>query len=140
MSHTSSQQNLLHDRIAARLAPLLPPGSKLLLGLSGGMDSVVLLHVLHRLAPELGITLSAMHVHHGISPNADAWAQFCSGLCARYGVPLEVVHVDIAPLKETHGIEASARKLRHAAFAASDCRYVALAHHADDQHLSAAKE
>ncbi len=133
MSHTPSHSNLFHDRIAAQLAPRLPAGSKLLLGLSGGMDSVVLLHVLNSLAPELGFTLSAMHVHHGISPNADAWAQFCSGLCACYDISLEIKHVDIAPLKEAHGIEASARKLRHAAFAESDIPFVALAHHADDQ-------
>lgn len=133
MSHTSSRPDPLHDRIAAQLAPRLPAGSKLLLGLSGGMDSVVLLHVLHHLAPELGFTLSAMHVHHGISPNADAWARFCTELCGRYAIPLEIKHIDIAPLKDAHGIEASARKLRHAAFAESACRYVALAHHADDQ-------
>ncbi len=133
MSHKSPHSNPLDDRIAAQLAPLLPAGSTLLLGLSGGMDSVVLLHVLHRLAPELGFTLSAMHVHHGISPNADAWATFCTQLCERYAIPLEIKHVDIAPLKDAHGIEASARKLRHAAFAASDCRHIALAHHADDQ-------
>lgn len=123
----------MHDRIAAQLAPLLPAGSSLLLGLSGGLDSVVLLHILHRLAPELGFTLSAMHVHHGISPNADAWASFCAELCERHAIPLQIRHVDIAPLKDAHGIEASARKLRHAAFAESACRYVALAHHADDQ-------
>lgn len=133
MSHTSFHSKPLHDRIAAQLAPLLPAGSRLLLGLSGGMDSVVLLHILHRLAPQLGCTLSAMHVHHGISPNADAWAQFCSKLCERHAIPLEIKHVDIAPLKDTHGIEASARKLRHEAFAESDARYIALAHHADDQ-------
>lgn len=133
MSHTALQLNPLHDRIAAQLAPLLPAGSKLLLGLSGGMDSVVLLHILHRLAPQLDFTLSAIHVHHGISPNADAWARFCAELCSRYGIPLKIKHVDIAPLKEAHGIEASARKLRHAAFAENACRYLALAHHADDQ-------
>ncbi len=133
MSHTSFHPNSLHDRIAVQLAPLLPAGSKLLLGLSGGMDSVVLLHALNHLAPRLGYTLSAMHVHHGISSNADDWAKFCAGLCARYAVPLQIKHVDITSLKEKHGIEASARKLRHAAFADSACRYIALAHHADDQ-------
>ncbi|MDD5470680.1 MAG: tRNA lysidine(34) synthetase TilS [Sideroxydans sp.] len=133
MSHSSSHSINLHDRIAARLAPQLPAGSKLLLGLSGGMDSVVLLHVLDSLAPKLGFKLSAMHVHHGISPNADAWALFCSELCARYAIPLEIKRVDIAPLKDAHGIEASARKLRHAAFASSGIPYVALAQHADDQ-------
>lgn len=132
MSHASNS-TLLHDRIAAQLAPLLPAGSRLLLGLSGGMDSVVLLHILHTLVPRLKVTLSAMHVHHGISPNADAWARFCAECCARYDVPLEVKHVNIAPLKDAHGIEASARKLRHAAFAESGIPFVALAHHADDQ-------
>jgi tRNA(Ile)-lysidine synthase len=97
------------------------------------MDSVVLLHLLHSLAPRFEWRLSALHVHHGISPNADAWADFCTGLCARYDIPLHVEHVDIAPLRDEHGIEAAARKLRHAAFARQPCDFVALAHHADDQ-------
>lgn len=97
------------------------------------MDSVVLLHLLHRLAPRFGWHLSALHVHHGISSNADAWASFCAGLCAQHGIPLRIKRVDIAPLREAHGIEAAARKLRHAAFAQQACDFVALAHHADDQ-------
>lgn len=133
MSHSIPHPTQLQSRISARLAPLLLSGSKLLVGLSGGMDSVVLLHILHAITPALGVKLMAMHVHHGISPNADAWAQFCTGLCTRYGIPLEIKHVDIAPLKDVHGIEASARKLRHAAFAESGIPYVAVAHHADDQ-------
>lgn len=133
MSQTSFHPDPFHDRIAAQLAPRLSAGSKLLLGLSGGMDSVVLLHVLTALAPRLDFKLHAMHVHHGISPNADAWAGFCADLCARYGIPLEVRYVNITPLQGDHGIEASARKLRHAAFAQSDIPFVALAHHADDQ-------
>lgn len=97
------------------------------------MDSVVLLHLLHTLAPRFEWHLSALHVHHGISSNADAWADFCTGLCARYRIPLQVERVDIAPLRDAHGIEAAARKLRHAAFARQSCDFVALAHHADDQ-------
>lgn len=97
------------------------------------MDSVVLLHLLHILAPRFEWRLSALHVHHGISPNADAWANFCADLCARKGIPLHIERVDIAPLRDEHGIEAAARKLRHAAFARQPCDYVALAHHADDQ-------
>lgn len=97
------------------------------------MDSVVLLHLLHPLAQRFEWRLSALHVHHGISPNADAWADFCTDLCSRMDIPLHVEHVDIAPLRADHGVEAAARKLRHAAFfrQAGDC--VALAHHADDQ-------
>ena len=120
------------ERVAARIAPLLPAHSSILIGLSGGVDSVVLLHLLHELAPHFSWRLSALHVHHGISPNADAWAKFCAGLCALHQIPLHIEHVDIAPLRE-HGIEAAARKLRHAAFAGQPCDFVALAHHADDQ-------
>ena len=133
-------RNNLSDKLAAQLAPLVPAGSSILVGLSGGVDSVVLLHLLHELAPRFFWKLSALHVHHGISPNADAWADFCAGLCAGYAIPLHVEKVDIAPLRE-HGIEAAARKLRHAAFAGQAlrpgsgqaCDFVALAHHADDQ-------
>jgi tRNA(Ile)-lysidine synthase len=129
----SSRKSNLADTVAARLAPLLPKHSHLLIGLSGGMDSVVLLHLLHALAPRFEWRLSALHVHHGISPNADAWADFCAGLCAERGIPLHIERVDIAPLRDDHGIEAAARKLRHAAFAKQPCDCVALAHHADDQ-------
>ncbi len=97
------------------------------------MDSTVLLHLLHSLAPRFEWRLSAVHVHHGISPNADAWSDFCAGLCASYDIPLHIERVDIAPLRGDHGIEAAARKLRHGAFASLPCDFVALAHHADDQ-------
>ena len=97
------------------------------------MDSVVLLHLLNSLAPRFEWRLSALHVHHGISPNANAWADFCTKLCTQHGIPLQIDRVDIAPLRDEHGIEAAARKLRHAAFARQDCDFVALAHHADDQ-------
>lgn len=97
------------------------------------MDSVVLLHLLHTLAPRFEWRLSAVHVHHGISPHADAWADFCAELCARHAIPLHVERVNIAELRNEHGIEAAARKLRYAAFAGRKCDFIALAHHADDQ-------
>ncbi len=127
-----SSPNQLSERVAAQIAPLLPAHSRILIGLSGGVDSVVLLHLLNQFAPKFTWQLSALHVHHGISPNADAWAKFCTELCANSDIPLTIEHVDIAPLRE-HGIEAAARKLRHAAFAKQPCDVVALAHHADDQ-------
>jgi tRNA(Ile)-lysidine synthase len=124
--------NYLVERVAAQIAPLLPAHSSILIGLSGGVDSVVLLHLLHKLAARFSWLLSALHVHHGISPNADAWSDFCADLCARHLISLHIERVDIAPLRE-HGVEAAARKLRHAAFAEQPCDFVALAHHADDQ-------
>ncbi|HLP99016.1 MAG TPA: tRNA lysidine(34) synthetase TilS [Sideroxyarcus sp.] len=129
----SSRKSNLADTVAARLAPLLPKHSHILIGLSGGMDSSVLLHLLNQLTPRFQWRLSALHVHHGISRNADTWADFCGRLCAGYGIPLHVERVDIGPLRDEHGIEAAARKLRHAAFAKQSCDAVALAHHADDQ-------
>jgi len=124
--------NNLTERVAAQIAPLLPAHSSILIGLSGGVDSVVLLHLLHKLSTRFSWQLSALHVHHGISPNADAWSDFCADLCARLHISLHIERVDIAPLRE-HGIEAAARKLRHAAFAEQSCDFVAVAHHADDQ-------
>jgi tRNA(Ile)-lysidine synthase len=120
------------DRVAAQIAPLLPAHSSILIGLSGGVDSVVLLHVLHTLAEGFCWKLSAVHVHHGISPHADAWAAFCADLCTTHHIPLLIEKVDITPLR-AQGIEAAARQLRHAAFASQPCDFVALAHHADDQ-------
>ena len=122
----------LADRVAALITPQVPAHSSILIGLSGGVDSVVLLHLLNQLAPRFFWQLSALHVHHGISPNADAWADFCADLCAQHQIPLYIEHVDIAPLR-AHGIEAAARKLRHAAFAAQASDFVAVAHHIDDQ-------
>ncbi len=97
------------------------------------MDSVVLLHLLQSIAPRFRWQLSALHVHHGISPNADAWAEFCIKLCAQYDIPLQVERVDITCLRDEHGVEAAARKMRHKAFLNQVCDVVALAHHADDQ-------
>jgi len=122
----------LTERVAAQIAPLLPAHSSILVGLSGGVDSVALLHLLHKLAARYSWQLSALHVHHGISRNADAWALFCAELCERHHIPLRIEHVDIAPLR-SHGIEAAARKLRLAALYRQPCDFVALAHHADDQ-------
>lgn len=127
----SSSPDLI-SRVAAGISAQLPRGSSILVGLSGGVDSVVLLHLLTLLAPRFFWKISALHVHHGISPNADAWADFCAALCDRFSIPLHTERVDIAPLREM-GIEAAARHLRQAAFAGQSSDFVALAHHSDDQ-------
>src|SRR5882762_4676738 len=103
-------------------------GKRLAVGLSGGVDSVVLLHVLKQ-HPEFD--LSAIHVHHGLSPNAGAWARFCRTLCARWGVPLAVRRVKVA--KEGRGPEAAAREARYRALKNIPGDAVALAHNRDDQ-------
>ncbi len=117
-----------------RLSVSLPAelrGRHLAAGLSGGVDSVVLLHLLRDLAPRHGYSLSAVHVHHGLSPNADAWARFCGKLCRGWGVPLAVRRVRIR--KKGKGLEAAAREARHAVFAKLRVDAIALAHQLDDQ-------
>jgi tRNA(Ile)-lysidine synthase len=76
--------------------------------------------------------LRAVHVHHGISPNADAWARFCRRLCRDWRVPLSVLRVDIGS-SYGKGLEAAARDARRAALAGVRADAVALAHHLDDQ-------
>ncbi|MBV8032600.1 MAG: tRNA lysidine(34) synthetase TilS [Betaproteobacteria bacterium] len=103
---------------------------RLVVGLSGGVDSVVLLHLLKALEPSLGYELSAVHVHHGLSPNADRWAAFCRRLCRRWKIPLVVRKVAVA--KGRDGPEAAARRARYAIFRAVGTD-IALAHNLDDQ-------
>ncbi len=131
-SSRKSKSSDLKGRIGDALAPLVPDGSSILLGLSGGVDSVVLLHLLTRLVPLRNWKLSALHVNHGISPRADEWAAFCTALCKTHDVPLTIERVDIAPLRHK-GIEAAARELRHAALMREPADFVVLAHHQDDQ-------
>ncbi|MBS1230425.1 MAG: tRNA(Ile)-lysidine synthetase [Proteobacteria bacterium] len=120
--------------LSAFIEARLLPASRLCVGLSGGRDSVVLLHALHRLSScvDHPFALSALHVHHGLSANADAWAAFCSELCTRCAVPLSIVRVTVAQ-GSGEGLESSARRARHAAFADCDADFLVLAHHRDDQ-------
>lgn len=105
---------------------------------SGGVDSTVLLHVVKQVQQNLNVDkipeLVAVHVHHGLNENADAWAIHCQQKAQSLGVKLEVCRVDIKPfLKE--GPEAAARMARYQAFAgfyqAGDVFF--LGHHLDDQ-------
>ncbi len=106
-------------------------GKQVAVGLSGGVDSVVLLHLLRDTAPRLGFHLSAVHVHHGLSPQAGAWERHCRALCREWCVPLVVRRVRVA--KRGKGLEAAARDARRAAFARLPADVIALAHQLDDQ-------
>src|SRR5919205_1318668 len=102
-----------------------PSAKRIAVGLSGGVDSVVLLHQLR----DRGV--SAIHVHHGLSPNADAWADFCRKLCKRWKVTLVIARVSVR--RAGQGLEAAARQARYAAFKKSKAEVIALAHNLDDQ-------
>lgn len=117
--------------VAAFLTHCTPPGWRICVGLSGGIDSVVLLHALAELRGRWPLALSACHVHHGLSPSASKWAEFCTAMCTRLEVPIAVSAV--RPTREGRGLEAAARSLRLAALAQMPADAVALAHHRDDQ-------
>lgn len=99
-----------------------------LVGLSGGVDSVVLLHLFARTKRNI----RAIYIHHGLSPNADSWADFCEQYCKRLNIPfiLQKVVVD-----STEGIENGARTARYQAFQQhlQPNEVLATAHHLDDQ-------
>lgn len=114
------------------LARHVPPHARLVLGLSGGLDSVVLLHVLLALRDRHPFVLRAVHVHHGLSPDADSWADFCARLCASHAIELTIRHVQIAR-DDVAGIEAAARRERQGVFAALDTDFVLTAHQQNDQ-------
>jgi tRNA(Ile)-lysidine synthase len=103
-----------------------PRSASLAVALSGGVDSVVLLHQLSR-----ETRVAAVHVHHGLSPNADSWARFCRSFCKRLGVSLEVRKVSVR--RAGKGLEAAAREARYDVFAKSSYDVIALAHNLDDQ-------
>lgn len=103
------------------------------LGLSGGLDSMVLLEALvqlrrqHQLPP-----LRAIHVHHGLNPAADEWVAHCRQECALRDVPLMVVEVSVQPMAS---VENAAREARYQAFTTllGEGEQLLLAHHLDDQ-------
>ena len=102
------------------------------LALSGGVDSVVLLHLLHQLQKTHHFSLKASHVHHGLSKNADKWVKFCEKLCTKLSIPLEVHHIKL-PQKKSLGIEGEARQLRYEKLLQRKTDLFVLAHHEDDQ-------
>ena len=118
--------------MACCLARQVPPHARLMLALSGGLDSVVLLHALLALRDQYPFELQAVHVHHGLSPHADDWAGFCVRLCASHSVELHVSRVRVE-CDDPAGVEAAARRERQRIFAALDADFLLTAHQQDDQ-------
>lgn len=114
-------------------------GDRIVVGLSGGGDSVCLLCLLNEMKEEKSLVLTALHVHHGIrGKQADEDAAFCAGLCEDWQIPLEIVYVDVPSeaKRRKQSEEETARILRYEAL--ENCRrkvgaeWIAVAHHRDD--------
>jgi tRNA(Ile)-lysidine synthase len=108
-------------------------------GFSGGLDSCVLLHALSSLGmqdQERSIKITAIHINHGLSANANHWDNFCRDICEKLQVAYISKKIDVkANLISGKSVEAVARKLRYAVFANIVPRKAVLltAHQADDQ-------
>jgi len=119
---------------------LLQHGSFVAAAVSGGVDSMVLLHILKKLSGELGFTLYCLHLEHGIrGGESKRDAEFVRSECDKIGVPCFVMHADVPERarKSRETVEAAAREERYAFFAsmsgALGIDRVAVAHHMDDQ-------
>ena len=137
ISHISATVKKVAENIVN--GKLLREGDSVLCALSGGADSVALLVILKELAPNLGITLFAAHLNHGIrGEEADRDESHCRDLCQKLNVPFVSEKVDVPTECKTsgEGLEECARRLRYTFLrkAASDfgSNKICTAHHADD--------
>lgn len=109
-----------------------PDARCIFIAYSGGLDSSVLLHAAKNcIGPD--VRLSAIHVHHGLSVNADDWVTHCQSECDRLQLSLIVEHVQLD--RAGKSLEEAAREARYAAFKQhlSDGDVLLMGHHADDQ-------
>ena len=114
--------------------------ARLAVAWSGGRDSTALLHATLVAAEPLGVEVVALHVHHGLSPNADAWLAFCETQtqrwARRFAVRLLTTRIEAAPARG-ESVEAWARRERYKALRRmaleAGAGTVLLAHHRRDQ-------
>ena len=105
----------------------------ILIAFSGGLDSTALLSLFAKLRKnQPHLTLRAIHIHHGLSPNANGWVAHCEEICHQFNIPLIVEKVSV---NTQNGIEAGAREARYQAIAKhiKINEILATAHHLNDQ-------
>ncbi len=111
------------------------PTKRFWVAYSGGVDSHVLLHALARLRPQLpAVEIRALHVHHGLQPQAGEWVQHCYQICETLQIPCTISYIDIIQ-QQGESLEAAARHARYQAFIEqlAENDILLIAQHADDQ-------
>jgi tRNA(Ile)-lysidine synthase len=126
-------------RLTLQKPDVLPPDRRLLVAVSGGVDSVVLLHALCSLRHELDLALVAATLDHGIRPQGQADAAWVKALAEDWHVPAVMVSINVPALAAADGtsLETAARRHRYRFLAQAavqhSCSSIATAHHANDQ-------
>jgi len=95
-----------------RVLQQLPTPSRYVLALSGGLDSMVLLHALSALRERLSAPVTAIHVDHQLQPDSAGWSRHCAQVCAGLEIPCEVVQIELVRQPRT-SLEAAARESRY---------------------------
>jgi tRNA(Ile)-lysidine synthase len=118
---------------------LLAPDMSVVVAVSGGPDSLCLLHILHQLAPRLRLRLHVAHLDHQLRPDSHDDAQYVAKVATQWNIPATVEEVDVAALARSRriGLEAAGRTARYQ-FLLNTARAVqsdaiAVGHTADDQ-------
>jgi tRNA(Ile)-lysidine synthase len=113
---------------------LISHGQTLAVGVSGGPDSIVLLHLLTQLRDQYALNLTVVHLDHGLRPDSDLDAEFVARTASAWGIASVVERADVGALAQARGlsVEEAGRVARYELFA-KVAPAVAVAHHADDQ-------
>ena len=116
---------------------MLKAGCRVAVALSGGTDSMALLHILNDIKDDFGFSLSAAHINHGIRGEAaNSDEAFVLKQCAQLNIPIEVLHADVPAIaaKSGEGLEECGRRVRYEFFASlGNDILIATAHNADDR-------
>ncbi len=121
------------DPVLQKAIQSIPKSDRYYIALSGGIDSVALTYFCLPYLRLLSNNVQAIHIHHGLSSNADAWADFCVEFCSGLGIVCHVEHVNV--VMEGTGLEAAARKVRYEVFEhyLQDGGVLLQGHHLNDQ-------
>lgn len=117
---------------------LIENGDKIVLGVSGGPDSIAMLDILYKLSNKINFKISVAHINHGLRENAEIDEEFVQNFCEKINVPFFVKHANIKQIaqEQKRGIEETGRKIRYEFFdeimEKTHSNKIAIAHHCGD--------
>ncbi len=128
----STELESITREIGKTLRKYVRAGQRIAVAYSGGLDSTVLLHAASAFGRKNSFHVSAHHINHGLSPNAEVWVDHCLRFCSLHEIELRVTRV-MVDHQSSAGLEGAAREARFNALKNDPGDWVLLGHHADDQ-------